>query len=56
MAANDTILLDEDSDAEDWIELHNNGTDTVNLQNWYLSDDEEDLRKWQFPSTLLQAD
>ena len=56
MAANDTTLLDEDGDTEDWIELHNSGASAVNLQGWYLSDDEDDQIKWQFPSTVLQAD
>jgi len=56
MAANDTVLLDEDGDAEDWIELHNNGSTAVNLNNWHLTDDDGDLSAWTFPSTTLQAD
>lgn len=56
MAANDTILFDEDGEAEDWIELHNTGTSAVNLQNWYLTDDDGDLTAWQFPSVVLGAD
>jgi len=34
MAANDGVLRDEDGDAEDWIEIHNAGTNTVNLLGW----------------------
>ena len=29
MAANNGPVLDEDGDASDWIEIHNNGTNTV---------------------------
>lgn len=35
---------------EDWIEVYNNSTDTIQLQNYFLSDDEFELQKWQFPS------
>jgi len=35
--------------AYDWIELYNNGTKTVNLSGWYLSDSKKDLQKWAFP-------
>ena len=45
-----TPFIDEDGDYSDWIELHNAGPDAVTLNGWYLSDDELDLRKWQFPA------
>jgi len=56
MAANDTVLFDEDGDAEDWIELHNDGSTAVNISNWHLTDDDGDLSAWSFPNTILQAD
>ena len=34
----------------DWIEIHNLGLDTVSLDGWYLTDDKNSLRKWQFPN------
>jgi hypothetical protein len=34
----------------DWIELHNNGIESINLAGWYLTDDPDKLTKWQFPS------
>jgi len=55
MAANDSVLFDQDGDAEDWIELHNTGSEPVDLDNWYLSDDANELTAWQFPSTVLEA-
>lgn len=44
-----TPFIDEDGDYSDWIELHNAGPDPVTLNGWYLSDDQTDLRRWQFP-------
>ena len=38
MAVNDGTLLDEDGDSEDWVELHNAGPNTVNLDGWFLTD------------------
>ena len=39
----------------DWIELHNRGTDTVNLLGWYLTDDPCDLTKWATPAVTLAS-
>ena len=39
----------------DWIELYNNSNITVNLSDYFLSDDENDLTKWSIPSIDLQA-
>jgi len=33
----------------DWIEIHNTTGTAVNINGWYLSDNENDLTKWQFP-------
>lgn len=53
MAANNGPLLDEEGNTSDWIEIHNAGTNTVNLNGWFLTDDAQDLTKWRFPSTNL---
>lgn len=34
----------------DWIELHNIGSEAINLAGWYLTDDPDNLTQWQFPS------
>ncbi|MDF1859069.1 MAG: lamin tail domain-containing protein [Verrucomicrobiales bacterium] len=34
----------------DWIELHNDGAQAVNLTGWSLTDDEDEPRKWVFPN------
>src|SRR5687767_3221188 len=55
MADNSTSISDEDSDREDWIEIYNASTNTVNLLGWYLTDTTNNLTKWRFPSTNLAA-
>src|ERR1051325_875200 len=50
MAANTHTLADEDGDFEDWIEIYNAGTNTVNLNGWYLKDSSS---SWRFPQTNL---
>lgn len=56
MASNNSVLADEDGAYSDWIEIHNNEVAPVDLGGWYLSDDANNLTKWQFPSVSLAAD
>jgi len=56
MAVNDIGLDDEDRDESDWIEIYNPGTDTVDLDRWYLTDDDDDLTQWAFPQVMLGPD
>ena len=51
MAVNTGPLADEDGSFEDWIEIHNPGTNAVNIGGWYISDNAANPMKWQFPST-----
>src|SRR5947207_13541044 len=53
MAMNNTTLTDQDGQYSDWIEIYNQGPDTVNLDGWYLTDDSSSLTKWRFPATDL---
>ncbi len=56
MADNETTAVDGEDIYEDWIELYNTGTQPVDLTGYYLSDDESDIVKWQFPDgTLIGA-
>lgn len=48
-------FFDEDRDASDWFELYNPTNTTINLSGWSISDDSTDLRKWQFPDYLIEA-
>jgi hypothetical protein len=45
-------LLDGDGLSSDWIEIYNQTGETVSLDGWYLTDDDDELTKWQFPDGL----
>lgn len=50
---NTRSILDEDSDRSDFVELYNGGTDPVDLNGWYLSDNANKLTKWALPDVAL---
>ena len=54
LAANRDGLKDEEGEVGDWIELWNNGDDTVDLIGWSLSDDAAKPGKWMFPSVTIR--
>src|SRR5688572_30623476 len=53
VASNSNGLRDEDNDFSDWIEIFNGGTNTVNLDGWFLTDTAGNLTRWRFPATNL---
>ncbi|WP_452229398.1 CotH kinase family protein [Lacinutrix sp. MEBiC02404] len=55
MASNETTVMDQDGEYDDWLELYNNSDETLSLDNLYLSDDADDLLVWPFPSGLTIA-
>jgi hypothetical protein len=55
MASNATTIADEDGDFSDWIELYNPGASDYDLTGCYLSDDETNPLRWQFPGATLPA-
>jgi hypothetical protein len=48
-------VQDENGDAPDWIELYNNSTSSVNLENWKLADQLNGLNAWIFPNLNIPA-
>ncbi len=41
----------------DWLEIKNPDAVTINISGWFLTDDEDDLNKWQIPeNTLIEPD
>lgn len=54
ITSNSTINTDEDGSYEDWIELYNTSNETVNLLNYGLSDNANQLFIWIFPSITMQ--
>ena len=55
VVSSNSVFFDEDGDTPDWIELHNSGTQNVNLENWTISDDLNNLSKWSFPNITIPA-
>ena len=53
LAINATVLPDADGDFSDWIEIYNPSDAAVDLDGWYLTDDDANLTKWQFPDVAL---
>jgi hypothetical protein len=56
MASNATAHADADGHFMDWLEVYNAGTDAVDLAGWRLTDDAEELDKWEFPARILAPD
>lgn len=55
-ASNISTLTDNDfNQFSDWIEINNSNDFTVNIGNYYLTDDLEDIQKWQFPPDIQIA-
>jgi len=55
LAKNESGVQAEDGERYDWIELYNDSDYAVNLQNWYLTDNSNDLFKWTFPEMTFNA-
>lgn len=50
MSSNNNTLEDMDGDFSDWIEIYNDSDESINLLNYGISDDTDEIRKWIFPS------
>jgi hypothetical protein len=55
MASNTKTLEDEDGETPDWIELHNPTAAPLDLSGWFLTDDDDQLDRWQLPVGLVLA-
>ena len=53
-ASNSSTIFDEDGDSSDWIELQNTSDQAIQLSNYFISDDAEDLTKYALPEYLLK--
>ncbi|KAA3613326.1 MAG: T9SS C-terminal target domain-containing protein [Calditrichaeota bacterium] len=54
LASNDSVNLDIDGEASDWLELFNFGEATVNLAGLSLTDDPAIPDKWLFPDQVIE--
>lgn len=50
MASNKDALLNGLNESSDWIELHNDSSETVNVGGMYLTDNTDTPNQWQIPS------
>lgn len=56
-AKNDFTQPDQDGEFDDWIEIYNTTTNTIDLSNYFLSDTKNQLDRWAFPSgTTIEPD
>ncbi len=51
----DSPWMDQDGEFDDWIEIYNNTNQTVNLDNYFLSDTSTFEHKWEFPNIDIPA-
>jgi spore coat protein CotH len=54
MSSNDLTISDEAGDFNDWIELYNPTNTTVELGDYFLSDNSSSPTKWHFPEYTMQ--
>lgn len=50
---NKTTAADQNGQFDDWIELYNLSSSTVDISEYYLSDDKDLRTKWKLPSGTL---
>lgn len=48
-ADNNSTEADQDGEYDDWIELYNNTSSSIDLSGYFLSDDDDDLYLWTIP-------
>ena len=53
MSDNTNSIADQDGEFSDWIELYNYSNAPINLLNYSLSDQDNDLTKWKFPEVTI---
>ena len=53
MASNASTIADEDGDYTDWLELYNTSNATIDLSQYWLTDDKDEQKKWHLPAIQL---
>ncbi|MEJ5305140.1 MAG: lamin tail domain-containing protein [Ignavibacteria bacterium] len=54
MASNKSTIADEKNQYDDWVELYNGEDTTINLNQFYLTDDFNRKNKWLMPNVSIQ--
>ena len=47
--------LDDDGEPSDWIEITNSGDSAASLEGYYLTNNSNDLTRWQLPDVKISA-
>lgn len=56
MASNTQTVSDPTGEFDDWVELYNKANTSVDISNWYISDNPINRKKWRFPQgTIIPA-
>lgn len=55
IASNQSVNSNSFGEYGDWVELYNASAEEINLLGYYLSDSEEDILRWVFPSCSIPA-
>jgi hypothetical protein len=55
MSNNQSTILDDNGKYSDWIEFYNPTGSPVDIDGYYLSDNADSLRKWEFPPFVIPA-
>ena len=52
--SSNSVFIDEDGDTPDWFELFNYGNTQISLDNWSVSDKNDNPTKWKFPNISIE--
>ena len=55
MSSNKTTVKDKNGNYNDYIEIYNGYDYDINLEGYYLSDDNYDTKKWSFPNVTIKS-
>ena len=53
VVSSNSEYFDSFGETPDWIELYNYGSESVNLLDWGITDDIEEIYKWKFPEITI---
>lgn len=49
MPVNSTIVADQNGEYDDWLELYNSSSGSLDISGYYLTDNRSNITKWQIP-------
>ncbi len=54
ISKNINTIFDEDGSSPDWIEIYNSNLNSQDIGGFFLSDNKNELNKWEFPEGILE--